>query len=108
MFLTSIKYSDGVAREAVWMVMLLLFAQAQKHSYWTEAFVRIVNLIGARSVATHKVLQNNCSVSVKGRGGHNIALDEWVETNLVQPLKNYATISYNKFISKHQREMKTV
>jgi len=30
-------------------------------------------------------------VSVKGRDGHNIALDEWVEMYLVQPLKNYAS-----------------
>ena len=27
----------------------------------------------------------------KGREGHKIALDEWVEAYLVQPLKNYAT-----------------
>lgn len=42
-------------------------------------------------IVTRKLLQNNCSVSIKGREGHKIALDEWVEAYLVQPLKNYAT-----------------
>ena len=91
LYLTCIKCGDGVAREAVWMVMLPLFAQSQKRNYWTEAFVHVVNLIGAWPIATRMILQNNCSVSVKGRKGHNIALDEWVESYLVQPLKNYAT-----------------
>lgn len=91
LYLSCIKCGDGVAREAVWMVMLPLFAQAQKRNYWTEAFVHVVNLIGAWPIATRMILQNNCSVSVKGREGHNIALDEWVESYLVQPLKNYAT-----------------
>ena len=91
LYLSCIKCGDGVAREAVWMVMLPLFAQAQKRNYWTEAFVHVVNLIGAWPIATRMILQNNCSVSVKGREGHNIAHDEWVESYLVQPLKNYAT-----------------
>jgi len=91
LYLSSVKFGDGIGREAVWMVMLPLFAQAQKRNYWTEAFVHVVNLIGAWPIATRKVLQQNCSVSVKGREGHNIALDEWVETYLVQHLKNYAT-----------------
>lgn len=91
LYLSSVKFGDGVGREAVWMVMLPLFAQLQKRNYWTEAFVHLVNVIAAWPFATRKILQNNCSVSVKGREGHNIALDEWVETYLVQPLKNYAS-----------------
>ena len=91
LYLSSVKFADGVGREAVWMVMLPLFAQLQKHDYWTEAFVHVINIIAAWSLATRKILQNNCSVGVKGWDGHNIALDEWVETYLVQPLKNYAS-----------------
>ena len=85
------KFGDGVAHEAVWMLMLPLFAQLQKRNYWTEAFVHVVNLTTAWPIVTRKLLQNNCSVSIKGREGHKIALDEWVEAYLVQPLKNYAT-----------------
>ena len=91
LYLPSVKFGDGVGGEAVWMVMLPLFAQLQKRNYWTEAFVHVINIIAAWPLATRKILQNNCSVSVKGRDGHNIALDEWVETCLVQPLKNYAS-----------------
>lgn len=91
LYLSSVKCGDGIAREAVWMMMLPLFAQLQKRNYWTEAFVHCTNFIAAWPLAIRKLLQNNCSVSVKGRDGHNIALDEWVETYLVQPLKNYAS-----------------
>ncbi|KAJ7376892.1 hypothetical protein OS493_031771 [Desmophyllum pertusum] len=73
------------------MVMLPLFSQLQKRNYWTEAFVHLTNITAAWPLATRKILQSNCSVNVKGRKGHNIALDEWVETYLVQPLKNYAS-----------------
>ena len=91
LYLSSVKFGDGVGREAVWMVMLPLFAQLQKRNYWTEAFVHVVNFIAAWPSVTRKVLQHNCSVNVKGKDGHNIALDEWVEAYLVQPLKNYAS-----------------
>ena len=97
LYLSCVKFGDGVAREAVWMVMLPLFAQAHELNFWTAAFVHVVNLIGAWPIATRKVLQNNCSVSVKGREGHNIALDEWVETYLVQPLKYYAATGKPQF-----------
>ena len=81
--------------------MLPLFALAQKCNYFTEAFLDVVNLTGAWPIATRMILQNNCSVSVKGREGHNIAHDEWVESYLVQPLKNYATgIPLNPFTRK--------
>ena len=83
LYLSCIKSGDGVAQEAVWMMMLPLFALAQKCNYFTEAFGDVVNLIGAWPIATRMILQNNCSVSVKGREGHNIALDEWVECHLV-------------------------
>ena len=90
-YLTSVKFADGVGREAVWMLMLPLFAQLQKRNYWTEAFIHIVNLIAAWPIATRKILEKNCSVSISGKMGHNIALDEWVEAYLVGPLKNYAS-----------------
>ena len=91
LYLSSVKCGDGVGREAVWMLMLPLFAQSQKRNYWTEAFVHLVNLVAAWPLSTRKLLQDNCSVSLKGRHGHNIALDEWVESYLVRPLKNYAS-----------------
>ena len=91
LYLSCVKFGGGVAREAVWMLMLPLFAQLQKRNYWTEAFVHVVNLTAAWPIVTRKLLQNNCSVSIKGREGHKIALHEWVEAYLVQPLKNYET-----------------
>lgn len=62
---------------------MLSFAQLQKHHYWKEAFIHVVNLNAAWHIVTRKLLQNNCSVSIKGREGHKIALDEWVEAYLV-------------------------
>lgn len=91
LYTSSVKFGDGIGREAVWMLMMPLFAQLQKRNYWTEAFVHLVNLLAAWPLFTRKILQTNCSVSVKGAYGHNIALDEWVESYLVRPLKNYAS-----------------
>ncbi|CAB4006759.1 Hypothetical predicted protein [Paramuricea clavata] len=36
--------------------------------------------------------RDNCSVNVKGRQGHCLALDEWEEMNIVLPLKKYASV----------------
>lgn len=91
LYLSSVKLGDGVKREAAWMIMLPLFAQLQKRNYWTEAFVHVVNVTAAWPYAIRKILERNCSVSVTGKSGHNIGLDEWVEAHLVQPLKNYAS-----------------
>ena len=35
LYLSSITCADGIGDEAVWMVMLPLFAQPQKRNYWT-------------------------------------------------------------------------
>ena len=96
LFLSSIKCGDGIGRGAAWMVMLPLFAKSQKRNYWTKAFVHVLNFSAAWPLATRKILQSNCSVSVHGKQGHNIARDEWVETYLVQPLKNYASGEFTK------------
>ena len=91
LYIASIREGDGIAREAVWMLMLPLFAQLQKRNYWTEAFVHVVNLVAAWPLATRKLIQHNCSINVKGKQGHCLALDEWVETYMVLPLKKYAS-----------------
>lgn len=91
LYLSSVKLGDGVKREAAWMIMLPLFAQLPKRNYWTEAFVHVVKVTAAWPFAIRKILERNCSVSVTGKSGHNIGLDELVEAHLVQPLKNYAS-----------------
>lgn len=91
MYLNSIKFGHGIAREATWMLMHPLFAQSNKRNYHTEAMVHIVNFVAAWPLATRELLRHNCSISLNGKEGHNIALDEWVESCVVQPMKNYST-----------------
>lgn len=91
MYLNAIKFGHGVAREASWMLMHPLFAQSNKRNYHTEAMVHIVNFMAVWPLATRELLRNNCSISLNGKEGHNIALDEWVESCVVQPMKNYST-----------------
>ena len=91
MYLNAIKFGHGVAREASWMLMHPLFAQSNKRNYHTEAMVHIVNFVAVWPLATRELLRNNCSISLNGKEGHNIALDEWVESCVVQPMKNYST-----------------
>ena len=87
----AIKFGHGLARDAAWMLMHPLFAQANKRNYNTEAMVHIVKFVAAWPLATRGLLRHNCSVSLNGQNGHNIALDEWVESCVVQLMKNYAT-----------------
>ena len=91
MFTNAVKYGNGVAREASWMLMHPLFAQSNKRNYHTEAMVHILNFVAFWPLGTRELLRNNCSVSLNGKVGHNIALDEWVESCIVQPMKNYST-----------------
>ena len=91
MYICAIKYGDGVAREAVWMIMHPLFAQANKRNYYTEAMVHVLNLTVIWPLSTREILKQNCSISLNGTVGRNIALDEWVEMCVVQPMKNYST-----------------
>ena len=91
MYRDAIRYGNGMAREASWMIMQPLFAQSNKRNYHTEAMVHIVNFLVLWPLATRELLKKNCSISLNGRVGHNLALDEWVESCIVQPMKNYST-----------------
>ena len=91
LYLSAIKYGNGIAREAVWMLLYPLFAQSNKRNYAIEALVLILNCTVIWPLSTRELLRKNCSVSLNGRMGHNIALDEWVEMCIVQPMKNYSS-----------------
>ncbi|XP_066290643.1 uncharacterized protein [Branchiostoma lanceolatum] len=91
LYYSSIKNGDGRAREAVWMILLPVFSQSKKKNYWIEALSHVVNMTAAWPIAIRRMVQENCSVSVDGREGHNIAIDEYVETHLVKPLKQYCS-----------------
>ena len=91
MYCTAIRYGNGIAREASWMIMHPLFAQSNKRNYHTEAMVHIVNFLSMWPLATRELLRKNCSISLSGNEGRNLALDEWVESCVVQPMKNYST-----------------
>ena len=68
-----------------------LFAQSNNRKYFTEAMAHILNLTVIWSLSTREILKQNCSMSLNGTMGHNIALDELVEMCIVQPMKNYST-----------------
>ncbi|XP_078591192.1 uncharacterized protein LOC144870649 [Branchiostoma floridae x Branchiostoma japonicum] len=91
LYYSSIKNGDGNAREAVWMMLLPIFSQSKKKNYWIEALSHVVNMTAAWPIAIRRMVQQNCSVSVDGRKGHNIACDEYVETHIVKPLKQYCS-----------------
>ncbi|CAH1266659.1 Hypp3482 [Branchiostoma lanceolatum] len=83
---SSIKNGDGAARETVWMLLLPIFSQSKRKNYWIEALAHTVNVTAAWPIAIKMMVRQNCSVSVDGRKGHNIACDEFVETHMVKPL----------------------
>lgn len=97
LFNDATKFGQGVARETVWTIMLPVFAQLQFRNYWTEALVHVVHFSAVWPLAFREMLRLNCTVNVSGKDGHGIDLDEFVETYIVQPLKQYAS-GKTKFI----------
>jgi hypothetical protein len=73
---------------------LPIFAQLGFKNYWTEAFVHVVNFAALWPLALRKMIKSNSTVNLTGRAGHNIDLDEYVETYILRPLKVYATGKY--------------
>lgn len=37
------------------------------------------------------MMKRNCSISLSGKNGHDLAMDEFVEEHLVKPLKTYVS-----------------
>jgi hypothetical protein len=91
MYKRSVRNRYGLGREVTWLIGLLIFGPLQKKNYSSSAFVHCVNFCYAWSRLTRDLVRNHFSIAVKGRVGHNIAMDEYVETYLVKPLKMYAT-----------------
>ncbi len=91
LFNDATKFGQGTARETVWTIMLPLFAQLQFRNYWTEALVHVVHFSAVWPLAFREMLKLNCTVNLSGKDGHDIDLDEFVETYIVQPLKQYAS-----------------
>ena len=83
LFIVARKYGDGNLREIVWVILLPIFAH--------KAFVHVVNFSALWPLAFRKLIKSNLTVNLSGRVGHNLDLDEYVETYIVRPLKIYVT-----------------
>ncbi len=86
-----IRNGLGTTREAIWKILLPIFAQLQFRNYWTEALVHVVNFTAVWPIAFREMMKRNCSISLSGKEGHDLAMDEFVEEHLVKPLKSYVT-----------------
>ena len=91
LFIVAGKYGDGHLREVVWVIMLPIFAQLGFRNYWTEAFVHVVNFTSIWPLALRELIKTNSTINLSGKAGHNVDLDEYVETYIVRPLKTYVS-----------------
>ena len=87
----AVRNGLGSTREAIWKILLPIFAQLQFRNYWTEALVHVVNFTAVWPIAFREMMKRNCSISLSGKEGHDLAMDEFVEEHLVRPLKAYVT-----------------
>lgn len=85
----SVRHGLGQLREACWIHLLPIFAALNKKNYRDETFVHVTNFTSFWPLAVREMFRKNCSISLKGKLGHNLALDEFVETIMVRPLKVY-------------------
>lgn len=88
---TSTASGDGYAREVVYQNQLPIYAQLGFRNYYTEVFHHVVNFLAKWPLATRRLLQQNCCVNLSLKKGHGIELDGYVESEVVQPLKKYAS-----------------
>jgi nitrate/nitrite transporter NarK len=84
-----IRNGLGTTREAIWKILLPIFAQLQFRNYWTEALVHVVNFTAVWIIAFREMMKRNCSISLSVKEGHDLAMDEFVEEHLVKPLKSH-------------------
>ena len=94
LFITAGRNGDGHLRETVWTILLPVFAQLGFRNYWTEAFVHVVNFTALWPLAFRHMTRANSTVNLSGKPGHNVDLDEYVETYIVRPLKTYVSGKY--------------
>lgn len=95
LFITAGREGDGFLRETAWVLLLPIFAQLDFRNYWTEAFVHVVNFTSLWPLAFRRMVKQNSSVNISGKRGHNLDMDEYVETYVVRPLKTYSTGMHN-------------
>lgn len=79
------------AREVCYILQLPMYAQLNFRNYCMEVFVHLINVLGKWPLAFRRLLENNCSVNMLGKSGSAIEHDAFVEAEIVQPLKNYAS-----------------
>ena len=91
LFSTAGKEGDEILRETAWVLLLPIFAQMDFRNYWTEAFVHAINFTPLWPLALRHMIRKNMSVNLSRERGHNVDLDEYVETYIVRPLKIYVT-----------------
>ncbi|CAB4018428.1 GA-binding subunit beta-1 isoform X2 [Paramuricea clavata] len=91
LFITAGKEGDGLLRETSWVLLLPIFAQLGFRNYWTEAFVHVVNFTSLWPLAFRCMVKKNSTVNLSGKRGHNVDMDEYVESYVVRPLKTYST-----------------
>lgn len=91
MYDASTACGDGYMREVVYQMQLPIYAQLGFRNYYTEVFHHVVNFLAKWPLATRRLLQQNCCVNLSGKKGHGIELDGFVESEVVQPLKKYAS-----------------
>ena len=65
-----------------------------------------MNFLANWPLATRRLLQKNCFVNLSLKKGHGIELDGYVESEVVQPLKKYA--SGHTTVSMRERMMANI
>ena len=85
----AVRMGNGKAREACWIELTPIFAAFNKKNYKTESLVHVLNFTALWPLAYREMFRRNCSVNVKGKHGHNFAIDEYMETFVVKPVKLY-------------------
>jgi hypothetical protein len=87
----SVRSGYGLGREVSWLIGLQIYGPLKKKNYFAAAFVHCVNLNYAWAPLLRDLVSAHAFISVRNVSGHMLAVDEYVETFMVRPLKMYVT-----------------
>ena len=73
----AVRNGLGTTREALWKLLLPIFAQLQFRNYWTEALVHVVNFTTVWPFAFREMMKRNCAISLSGKVGHAL---QWMNS----------------------------
>ena len=87
----STSFGNGYVRELIYQLQIPVYKQLQFRNYFNECFRHVFNMMFKWPLTVRQMMWDNCYVNLSGGSGKGIELDAFVESEVVKPIKQYAS-----------------